>query len=72
MYSPFHYAPTQPNYTASVVYICAILVITAQFLSRRTFLKAEEQTVLFPIWGFNVTVQVRLFLLWVHLYLHPY
>ena len=55
-----------------MVYLCAILVITAQFLSRRTFLKAEEQTVLFPIWGFNVTVQVRLFLLWVHLYLHPY
>ena len=34
----------KPAYTAGVVYACIIFVITAQFMSRRAFTKADAFT----------------------------
>ena len=47
----------KPAYTAGVVYACIIFVITAQFMSRRAFTKAEEQSILFTPFDIPITVQ---------------
>ena len=47
----------KPAYTAGVVYACIIFVVTAQFMSRRAFTKAEEQSILFTPFDIPITVQ---------------